>query len=187
MTPMRGLRFLTSVVLLSLVASLPACQRSPRFDYDFESPTILDDLHWQCGTLFRIAAEHATSGSRSLEVSFYPGPAGDGERYPGLSLADFNSDLSGYGTLTFDAFVPGDSPISLGLRIDDRVNPDYADRFNRGIPLSPGMNHIAIPLSELIASGSRRPLNLEKIQAVVLFMANPKEQHTVFFDRLRVE
>lgn len=187
MMPTRALRFLTSVMLLSLVATMPACQRSPRFDYDFEDPSILDDLHWQCGTLFRIAAEHATSGSRSLEVSFYPGPAGDSESYPGLKLADFDSRWSGYRALTFDAFVPGDSPISLGLRIDDRVNPDYADRFNRSITLSPGMNHIDIPLTSMMTSGSKRTLDLDSVMMVALFLPNPKERHTVFLDRLLVE
>ena len=102
-------------------------------------------------------------------MTFYPGPPGVDESYPGLSLTDFDRNWSGYRTLVFDAFVPGEKAIRLALRIDDRENPDYADRFNTAIPLAPGSNHIAIPLTSLVTSGSKRPLDLKNILGVIFF------------------
>lgn len=179
--------FCKAAFLLVLTAFPLACKERPRFDYDFEQPAILDTLHWQCGTLFRLAPDHATSGASSLEVTFYPGPPGVNESYPGLSLTDLDRNWSGYRTLVFDAFVPREKAIPLALRIDDRENPEYADRFNAAIPLTPGSNHIAIPLTSLLTSGSKRPLNLNNILGVTLFLVSPQERHTIFFDRIRVE
>lgn len=187
MRPLCDRCFFTSTLLLCLAASMLSCRETHRFYYDFENQEILDDLHWQCRTLFRISPEHATSGSGSLEITFYPSPPGDDESYPGLSLSDFNPDWSDYRTLVLDAFLQGEKTILLGIRIDDRDNPNYADRFNKAIELRPGRNYIAIPLPDLITSGSKRPLDLENIMLFALFMGNPREQHTVFLDRLRVE
>ena len=171
-----------------LLAGLPlACRENSRFNYDFEQPAILDKLHWKCGTLFRLSSDHATSGASSLEVTFYPGPPGVDESYPGLSLADFDRNWSGYRTLVFDAFVPGEKAIALVLRIDDRENPDYADRLNKAIPLSPGSNHIAIPLTGLVTSGSKMPLDLENIRNVMLFLVSPEERYTIYLDRIRLD
>jgi len=120
-------------------------------------------------------------------VTFYPGPPGVDENYPGFSLTDFDRNWSGYRTLVFDAFVTGENAIRLGLQIDDRENPDYAERFNMAIPLTPGSNHIAIPLTGLITSGSKKPLDLENIRDVMFFLVNPPERNTIYFDRVRVE
>lgn len=180
--------FNSCATIVLLLAALPmACGKKPRFDYDFEHPSILDKLTWKCGTLYRVTPDHATSGASSLEVSFYPGPPGINESYPGLSLTDFDGDWSTYRTLVFDAFVPGEKAIRLALRIDDRESPDYDERFNTAIPLAPGSNHVAIPLTSLITSGSKRPLDLETIRDVTFFLAHPTERHTINFDRIRVE
>lgn len=179
--------FHKAAFLLLLAAFLPGCRERHRFGYDFEQRAILDTLKWQCGTLFQLAPDHATSGASSLEVTFYPGPPGVDENYPGFSLTDFDRDWSGYRTLVFDAFNPEPGIIHLAVRIDDRENPDYADRYNRGIVLNPGGNSIAIPLPELVTSGLKQPLDLKNILGVMFFLVNPKERHTVYFDRIRVD
>lgn len=187
MKSIHGHFFFKAIFLLLLTVCTPACRKSPRFNYDFEQPAVLDELQWQCGTLYRISPDHATSGTNSLEVTFYPGPPGVDESYPGLSFTDFNRNWSGYRALVFDAFVPGGKTIHLALRIDDLENPDYAERFNTAIALNPGDNHIAIPLTGLITSGSKKPLDLNNILEVILFLANPKERYTIIFDCIRVE
>lgn len=83
--------------------------------------------------------------------------------------------------------MQGEKAVHLALRIDDRESPEYSERFNTAILLTPGNNHIAIALAGLITSGSRRPLNLENILGVRIFLANPKERYTIFFDRVRVQ
>lgn len=180
--------FNSCATIVLLLAALPmACGKKPRFDYDFEHPSILDKLTWKCGTLYRVTPDHATSGASSLEVSFYPGPPGIDESYPGLSLTDFDGNWSTYRTLVFDAFVPGEKAIRLALRIDDRESPDYDERFNTAILLAPGSNHISITLTSLLTSLSKKPLNLSNILGVTLFLATPNERHVIFFDRIRVE
>lgn len=183
-----GERLSYKAIILLVLAALPlGCREKPRFDYDFEQPALLDELEWKCGTFFRLSSDHATSGSSSLEVTFYPGPQAGDESYPGLFLSDFDPDWSGYQSLVFDAFIPGEKAIRLSVRIDDRENPDYADRFNAGISLTPGSNHIAIPLTSLITSGSKRRLNLENVRDVTFFLVSPEERYAIFFDRVRVE
>lgn len=184
----KGRRLFFRAVLLSLLTAFPpGCRETPRFDYDFEQSAILDELHWSCGTLFRLSAAHPTSGASSLEVTFFPGPPGSGETYPGLSLTEFDRNWSAYGTLVFDAFVPGEEVVRVVLRIDDRENPGYTERFNAAISLVPGRNHIAIPLVNVVASKTEKPLNINSIHRVSLFMTSPRERYTIFFDRLRVE
>ncbi len=173
--------------VLTLAVLFPACTEKPRFFYDFETDRDLDDLVWKCKTLFRLADQHATSGSRSLEVEFYPDPDNTGEHYPGIAFNRFNPDWSIYSSLCFDAFNPEEKALNLVVRIDDRKNPDYPDRYNTAIILVPGANHVSLPLNGLITSGTKKRLNMARIEGVILFLSNPKERHTLFLDRVLVE
>jgi hypothetical protein len=172
---------------LSLAVLTLSCRDRPPFSYDFEEPGILDDLSWRCRTLYRISPDHATSGARSLEVTFFPAPAEDRENYPGVSLPVPNPDWTGRKTLVFDVYNPQDVTIRLTLRIDDRRGPMYPERLNQSFAVSPGANRISIPLGGMATSGSRRPLNLANILRVSLFMANPRERYTLHLDRVRLE
>jgi len=178
-----NLNFKAFLLILAMALS-PACREKPRFDYDFEQPAIPDQVQWKCGTLLRLSSEHATSGAGSLEVTFYPDSHGDAYFYPGITFTDFDRNWAASRALSFDAFVPGENGIPLELRIDDRDNPDYGDRFASTILLNPGQNHIEIPLTSLITSGSKRSLDPRGIGRVMFFLVNPKESHTIFFDQI---
>jgi hypothetical protein len=175
------------LVAAMLSVLLPACGRAPRFSYDFERDADLDNLTWKCRTLFRLSDRHAASGEHSLEVSFYPDPARAGGNYPGLGLEGFDPDWSGHRAVAFDVHNPGASSVRLSVRIDDREAPPYADRYNAPVLLRPGDNHVVIPLADLVATGTRRPLRLRHITEFVLFLANPESPQTLFFDRVRLE
>ena len=181
-------RLLLAIVwmLPSVLLALSCGERSP-FSFDFEEAGILDQLGWTCRTLYRLSADHATSGTRSLEVTFFPAPPEIGSSYPGVTLPAFDPDWTGRRSLVFDVYNPEDKDLRLTLRIDDRRAPAYPERLNRGLTIAPGANHISIPLSDLVTSGSRRPLNLANILRLSLFMANPRERHTLYLDWLRVE
>jgi hypothetical protein len=186
MSAKRPARLLAALLVLALLPC-PSCQRAPRFDHDFEQEGALDEFAWQCRTLYRLSGEHAASGSRSLEITMHPAPEGTGENYPGLSFSKFDPDWSAFRSLAFDAYNPGETPLGLALRIDDREDPDYADRFNRSVALAPGPNRISIPFAELVASGTKRALDLRRVRTVALFVANPKERRTLYLDRVRLE
>jgi hypothetical protein len=173
--------------LFAAAALCLGCERRPRFGYDFEDETVLDQLHWSCGTLFRMSGDHATSGHRSLEISLYPAADSVVEHYPGISFSGFDADWSAHRALVFDAFNPEDTPLPLEVRIDDRESPDYRDRFNRTLTLAPGDNRISIPLGSLATSGTKRPLDLRRVRVVALFLVNPRERHTLYLDRVGLE
>jgi len=175
------------LLILTFAALFLACTEKPRFFFDFEADKDLDDLVWKCKTLFRISDQHATSWSRSLKVLLYPDPDNTGEHYPGIGFNRFNPDWSSYSSLCFDAFNPEEKALSLVVRIDDCKNPDFPDRYNKAIILVPGANHVSLPLNSLITSGTKKRLNLARIEGVMLFLSNPKERHTIFLDRVLVE
>lgn len=181
-------RGLFAVAVLSAIAlAAAACQPTPRFDYDFEDEGILDQLEWKCRTQYRISPEHASSGSRSLELSLYPAPADEPESYPGVSFTKFDPDWSRFRTLVFDAHNPEESALQLAVRIDDRDAPDYSERYNQAFTLAPGDNRVSIPLADLVTSGTKRRLDSRGISTVILFLVQPKESHTLYLDRVRLE
>ena len=185
---MSGRRAGTIALLLCMAAACClGCEAKPRFGNDFEDDSVLDELQWSCGTLFRISGDHATSGKRSLEISLYPAADSVIEHYPGVSFSGFDADWSGRRALVFDAFNPEDTAVPLEVRIDDRESPDYRERFNRTHTLAPGGNRISIPLASLVTSGTRRPLDLRRIRVVALFLANPGERRTLYLDRVGLE
>lgn len=175
------------VPVLLLAVLTPSCRERRPFSYDFEQPVVLDDLVWKCRALYRLSPEHSTSGARSLAVTFFPAPPEERENYPGVAFAGFDRDWSARRTLAFDVFNPDAVALSLTLRIDDRRGPKYTERLNRTLTIEPGANHVSIPLAGLATSGSRRPLDLTNILRVLLFMANPRERHTLYFDGFTLE
>jgi hypothetical protein len=170
-----------------LAVLIPSCRERRPFSYDFEESGILDELAWRCRTIYRLSPEHATSGTRSLEVTFFPAPPEDRENYPGVSFPAFDPDWNSRRSLVFDVYNPEERVLRLTLRIDDRRGPTYPERLNRTLTLAPGANRISIPLAGMLTSGSRRPLNLANILRVSLFMANPRERHTLYLDRVGLE
>jgi hypothetical protein len=183
----RRARTIALLLLCMAGACCLGCDTKPRFGYDFEDETVLDQLHWSCGTLFRMSGDHATSGHRSLEISLYPAADSVVEHYPGISFSGFDADWSARRALVFDVFNPEDTPLPLEVRIDDRESLDYRDRFNRTYPLAPGDNRISIPLASLVTAGTRRQLDLRRIRVVSLFLVNPGERHTLYLDRVGLE
>lgn len=183
----RGRTAIVAILVAALATLAGSCHRPPRFGCDFEQDNALDLLEWSCRTLFRVSPDHATLGSRSLEISFFPAPEGQTENYPGISFSKFDPDWTRSRKLVFDVYNPESDAIRLALRIDDRQNPDYADRLNRSLPIPPGMNRVSLPLDELATSGTKRALDLHGIRTVILFISNPRERHVLYLDRIVLE
>jgi hypothetical protein len=149
--------------------------------FDFETDADLDRIHWKCFTLLKLTKEHATHGSKSLQLELYPSD------YPGLTPKLDEMDWRGCKALSFDIYNPADSEKAIIIRIDDREDyPDYADRYNKKFILKPGQNDVSIPLDNLITTGSNRKLNLKRIYRLFIFMWNPPEKHVLYIDYLRL-
>jgi len=149
--------------------------------FDFETDEEMDRFHWKCHTLFTLSDEHVTHGSKSLRLEFYP------SEYPGLAPIIKNADWSKYRAFLFDVNNPQDWDILVSIRIDDKKDhPNYADRYNSSFIIMPGTNTITIPFDSLITSGTKRMLNLKMIYRVLVFMEQPKEKATLYFDYIRL-
>jgi len=175
---LKKLTFLVSLVLLS------SCHRDPSGElvlFDFESDTELDHLSWSCHTLYSLSSDHATHGAKSLKLELFPSD------YPGLIPILAVKDWQGFKELCFDVYNPTKNMVRIVVRIDDRKDyPDYDDRYNKSFILKPGSNHLSIPLDTLVASGTKRHLNLAQIHRLFIFMANPEKKTTLYIDSIKV-
>lgn len=175
------LQIVFAVFLLSLTAQ---CHKAPANEYvlfDFENDSELDCLHWNCRALYALANEHATHGLRSLRLELYPSD------YPGFKPILKKNDWRGYKRLCFDIYNPQGYSVRTAIRIDDsKEASDYYDRYNKGLALLPGMNHISIPLDSLAASGKARSLNLGTICNFLIFTLHPKEKVVLYVDYVRL-
>jgi hypothetical protein len=149
--------------------------------FDFESDAALDQVIWQCHTLFALCDLHATHGNFSLKMDLFP------SSHPGFSFKPSQENWSGYQSLCFDLYNPQQTILPLAVRIDDRDDcPDYPDRYNAGFSFNPGMNHFVLPLRDLVTSGSHKPLDLKRIYRFLVFMVNPSEKATLYLDCVRL-
>lgn len=149
--------------------------------FDFESDVELDRIHWKCRTLFSLSNENVTHGVKSLRLELYP------SNYPGVATKLGINDWRRYNALSFDVYNPEDEKTSIAVRIDDKKDyPDYKDRYNKSFILKPGLNHLNIPLSTLITSGTDRVLDLKKIYRFLIFMVNPQKRHVLYIDYVRL-
>ncbi len=167
--------------ILLMLLLLIGCREKKPFFFDFEREADLDSLHWKCKTIFSLSNDHATSGKKSLKMELFP------SSYPGLTLGKFNPDWSKFSSLKFDIYNPEEKPVRLSIRIDDKQNPVYNDRYNSPINPEPGLNPVSIPLNSLVTSGSKRKLNRARINQVIIFLVNPQEKRVLYLDNLRLE
>jgi predicted MPP superfamily phosphohydrolase len=149
---------------------------------DFETEEDLQDLNWECHKWFERSADHATSGRYSLKVTL---PSG---RYPGISFKNFRGNWAGFKRLEMDVFNPSPETIPFHLRIDDHKSGwEYAARFDQNIYLDPGPNPITIPLHTLKTNLHSKPLNLEKIERLLVFIPGNRTTRELFIDNIRLE
>jgi hypothetical protein len=174
-------KILLITVFLSALGACSSGTPNEKMLFDFETDADLDQIHWRCFTLLKLTKAHATHGSRSLQLELYPSD------YPGLEPKLNEKYWRGCKALSFDIFNPTDSEQDISIRIDDRKDyPDFADRYNKKFILKPGPNGIRIPLDTLIATGTKRKLDLRSIYRLLIFMRNPQEKQVLYIDYLRL-
>lgn len=182
--PLRPFPFRVGLCALMVAVLVFSCSRPQEQAvvlYDFESETELDKLTWECHVLYALATDHATSGNRSLRADLYPSP------YPAVVMPLTVRDWRPFARLSFDVYNPSDKALRIGVGIDDeRVRPSYGDRYNRSFSLRPGDNHLIIPLETVIATGSRRQLELAHIYRMFILVAFPATKTTLYVDAVRL-
>lgn len=115
-------------------------------------------------------------------VVFYP------KHYPGIRLEEPYADWRGFSHFHLEVYseLPRVQSLVIGIH-DAQHNNDYADRFNRVIMISPGLNHIHIPLDDIRHAPLGRELDLSAIRAIRLFAISPPEEFFLYVDNIRLE
>ncbi len=132
------------------------------------------------GELERVR-KYATHGAYSLRVILK-----DGVRYPGVFMIDFPSDWHGAQQLVLDVYLVADSPVDFWFRVDDQVDPAYAERVQRQVSIEPGRNELSFDVTGWITP-SGRALDTRNIDRWGLFVEEPDEDVELYVDRVRLE
>ena len=114
------------------------------------------------------------------------------KQYPSAILLFPHRDWSSYQSFHALVFNPGNQVINLSLRINDEsheLNPNqpYQDRFNKTMPLTPGWNHLQIPLAEIRHAPQHREMDLSRIVKLVWFTVGLDRPRTLFLDDIWLE
>ncbi|MDA3915453.1 MAG: hypothetical protein PF690_00565 [Deltaproteobacteria bacterium] len=174
-----------NIIILALGLSLLiSCTKTTPHEfilYDFESESVLDDIHWKCHTLYSLSNLHAVHGKKSLKLEMFP------SSYPGLSPSLKYHDWEGYKSFCFEVYNPLSENISLVLRVDDKKQAqEYSERYNKSFTIVPGPNSVRIPFNTLKTSKTGRPLELENIDRFLVFMSHPDKKHVLYLDYFRL-
>jgi hypothetical protein len=115
-------------------------------------------------------------------VVFHP------KRYPGIRIDEPYPDWRGYAYFQLEIFSELQAPQSITIRIDDLHHKNkHSDRFNRAITISPGLNHIQIPLNDIRQGPVHREMDFSAMKAILLFAVNPPKEFILYLDNVRLE
>lgn len=178
-------RVVKNIIILALGLSLlTSCTKTTPKEfilYDFESESVLDDIHWKCHTLYSLSNLHAVHGKKSLKLEMFS------SSYPGLSPFLKYHDWRDYKSFCFEVYNPLSEKIKLTVRIDDKKEAlEYSDRYNKSFTIVPGPNSVRIPFNTLKTSNTKRPLELKNIYRFLVFMSHPDKKHVLYLDYFRL-
>ncbi len=125
------------------------------------------------------ALRHATEGRFSLDLEVV-----DPGEYPGVFLVDMPRDWSRFQQLCADLYLDGSEPRDVWLRIDDRDNPSYAERFQTMFHLLPGSNRVCLLRRHYGVATGGRPLDLDGVTACGVFFAHGRVGDRLYIDHL---
>ncbi len=132
------------------------------------------------------SGNHPTEGKYTLKVRL-PKSSPD-NAYPGIYTRGFLQNWSPYTQFAFDLYFEPvkkspKPPILLAVRIDDNHSTSYENRFHlEDILLKPGENSIHIAVKKI-----GEILDINAITAVYIFLGEPEERTTLYFDHIRLK
>lgn len=127
--------------------------------------------------------EHPTLGSQSLKVKL-PKTSPRNE-YLGIWSGEFPRDWVKYSYFSADLYLEKekeDIPIELAVRVDDASSTSFETRFNWDMRLESGANRIYIPIETI-----NEAIDISQVTAVYIFLNEPEEKTTIYFDNIRLE
>ena len=110
------------------------------------------------------------------------------EQYPGIDFREIKEDWSKKDYLRMDVFNPSKEDLTFHVRIDDNKSGwGYGDRFDIDFNLKNGMNPISIPVESIRTNINSRPLNLKRIERMMVFVPNNSKRRELYIDNIRLE
>lgn len=108
-----------------------------------------------------------------------------GSARSGLDVAQVIGDWTAFGCLTFEAAPATPGMDRLVVRITDRHRePGSPDGYERTIELEPGYASYAIPVAEIRDRAHPRPLALDAVAGMLIFVSDAEQPGAVLLDRI---
>ncbi|MBI2298482.1 MAG: hypothetical protein HYU66_05935 [Armatimonadetes bacterium] len=123
------------------------------------------------GAVIERVAEHATAGASALRVDIKGDPK---DTWPGVLLTATDPDWSKLDLLQFDAFVDGDQPVQLGIRLDTL---DGQGHFG-STPLKPGANQRAAVNIKAFSGDA----DLTRVKGLLIYVSRPRVDSRIYLD-----
>jgi hypothetical protein len=170
----------TTPILLILVDRLSAWRAFPLLD-SFERP--VESSRWRPdGCVLERVEEHATHGRYALRMTVPERQDGT----LGAYLNDGAMDWRGYRQLTLDVFLESDSARGLLILLDDQLGAPRRERAVMNVELKPGQNRVAMDLPSLAFTVEGRPLTLDHIASMGLYVKSARPGDALYLDQLKL-
>ncbi|MBN1958849.1 MAG: hypothetical protein JW773_11680 [Desulfuromonadales bacterium] len=145
----------------------------------FETP--LEGTRWSGSAQRKRTQEVAFAGQMSLQVRLTT------QRYSGIGLKDFPRNWQDYSAVSLQVFNPDQEQLQLHLRIHDHAhNNAYSDRYNASFGISPGWNHLKVPLKDVSAAPKTRSFDLTRVAGLGVFVGKLERPRTIYLDDVRL-
>lgn len=115
-------------------------------------------------------------------VTFFPAT------YPSLLFTYVYPRWEGYKSLAFDVFSDNDTTVDMAFRIYDAGSTGcYPDRYNNIFKITPGLSQIDLPLDTIKLTTSGREMNLGHTGGIIVFLIEPRDTVSLYFDDFRLK
>ena len=108
-----------------------------------------------------------------------------------IEIRDLVADWSSYTNLNLYVEVEGTDDLSFTIRVHDKAHrrgdQPHRDRFNRRFTIAPGQHMLSIPLEEIEAAPATRPMDMTRIEALILFSAKDDVTRILRLYEIRLE
>lgn len=185
-------RLLGALVLGVLLWPVPrtliwAAERARQFPTlaNFEEPWESEFVRADAGASLAIEAPPpgfaGASGAGVGKVTFAHG------EYPMLEVTELGTGWGAFDRLCFEVYSPQPAVVELGVSIYDREHVfHYTDRFNGSLTIPPGHTQVSIPMGHIRSGPKSRPLDLNRVAALVLFVKPRPSATVLYFDDFRL-
>ncbi len=152
---------------------------------DWEQP--LNRLYWQPSqsshaTLSAPPRDWPTEARQVARIDLMPA------KYPGISLQHLWPNWTNYKTLEVELWSKEKTTFDLVVRIhDNEHNHELTDRYNRAFTITPGLNRLSIPLTDVQSAPATRSMQLDQIAEIILFAMEPVSSRSFYLGPVRLD